>query len=198
MVNYHYRCDCCKAEWIEGDGHALQLDDGSIIGLPHPGEGSVSGKYGYSMSRASWEGRLLRGEPRLCSTCGKVGYSFVRSEYDLHDSGCMIAGGGFVCTIVPTYFVGKSLREDVGLPLPGTVWLITLLLVAWIAVGVISQQVRKLAIHMHIRRRAPLPQPSCLCPTPSFGEPYALPEDQFIVCPGCHQRAGRYYQGSIS
>jgi hypothetical protein len=67
-------CKKCGVQqlWLS-DTLALQLDDGKLICLPHPGESWQCEKHGLTIAMASQRGRLFRETFYVCRHCGKRG-----------------------------------------------------------------------------------------------------------------------------
>src|SRR5437763_16521519 len=67
-------CSNCGTRrfWLS-DTISLQLDDGRLVCLPHPGERFECHTYGLSLGQASARGRLYRETFYVCRTCGRGG-----------------------------------------------------------------------------------------------------------------------------
>ena len=68
-------CDACgdSRGYISG-AEALQLDDGSLAFLRHPGESTDCEKHGLTRYQASRRGRLFYADFALCRRCGGESY----------------------------------------------------------------------------------------------------------------------------
>jgi hypothetical protein len=84
-----------------GGGHtlpegylAVQLDSGELIRLPHPVEGLVLQRHGFTWTQAGNQGRLFRVTFQICSQCG-----LLHEERQIHDPryGC---GASFVVAAI--------------------------------------------------------------------------------------------------
>ena len=67
-------CSACGVRrlWIS-DTFSLQLDDGSLKCLPHPGERGACEREGLTLAQASRRGRLYRETFYVCHHCGRMG-----------------------------------------------------------------------------------------------------------------------------
>lgn len=73
------RCTACGRESpLLSDGLALQLDDGSLRHLPHPGEERACRESGLTLQQASERGRLFDREFLVCRRCGGRSETIVR------------------------------------------------------------------------------------------------------------------------
>ncbi|HEX5244146.1 MAG TPA: hypothetical protein VFW23_12860 [Tepidisphaeraceae bacterium] len=57
---------------------SLQLDDGQLVCLRHPGESFACEKYGLTLGQASKRGRLYLEEFYVCRNCGRDGQTIVK------------------------------------------------------------------------------------------------------------------------
>ncbi|MFT3788801.1 MAG: hypothetical protein QM770_21960 [Tepidisphaeraceae bacterium] len=68
----HIKCDDCGQEsLLLTDGLSVQLDDGSLKHLRHPGEGRDCENLGLTLAQAASRGRLFHNEYSICRSCGE-------------------------------------------------------------------------------------------------------------------------------
>lgn len=72
---------CDLRSFLLSDGLALQLDDGKLRFLPHPGEGDSCEKYGLKLHDASDRGRLFQQDYVICRNCGGHGARTKPAKY---------------------------------------------------------------------------------------------------------------------
>lgn len=84
---------------------SLQLDDGQLVCLRHPGESFACEKYGLTLGQASKRGRLYREEFYVCRNCGRDGET-IQTEFEVDSEivsvrSVMKWGWGSALLIVP-------------------------------------------------------------------------------------------------
>ena len=125
-------CSNCgtKRFWLS-DTISLQLDDGRLICLPHPGERYACEQEGLTLEHASERGRLYREMFYVCRNCGKDGETIekriVEDSATFTVRGAMIWGWGSAAVIVPfLLWVGwRQAAAVIGATLvasPGITW----------------------------------------------------------------------------
>ena len=68
---YTARCSACGDRFGAVDrGLAVQLDDGSLVRLPHPTESHALEAAGFTWKRAQDQARLVRCDSLVCKLCG--------------------------------------------------------------------------------------------------------------------------------
>src|SRR5687768_9151555 len=100
-------CSHCGASrfWLS-DTMTLQLDDGQLKCLPHPGERYECEREGLTLAQASDRGRLYRETFYVCRNCGTDGGT-IETQQASDDSltfsvrGAMIWGWGSAAVVVP-------------------------------------------------------------------------------------------------
>src|SRR5678816_2741719 len=101
-------CSTCGARrfWLS-DTMSLQLDDGRLECLPHPGERATCESKGLTLAQASDRGRLYRETFFVCRHCGRDGVTIEKQT--VHDDppltfsvhGAMKWGWGSAAIVVP-------------------------------------------------------------------------------------------------
>jgi len=73
-------CSNCAVQrfWLSHT-FSLQLDDGHLVCLPHPGETWNCEKYGLTLGQASKRGRLYRETFYVCRNCGREGQTIEKA-----------------------------------------------------------------------------------------------------------------------
>ena len=116
-------CSSCgiRQFWLS-DSLSLQLDDGRLICLPHPGEGRMCEQEGLTLAQASRRGRLFRETFFVCRNCGRMGEVIekqpARADGELFPTvsvrGAMKRGWGTAVIVVP-FFVWIGWLEAAGI-----------------------------------------------------------------------------------
>jgi len=92
--------------WLS-DTLSLQMDDGRLKCLPHPGECDACEDEGLTLGQASERGRLYRETFYVCRNCGREGETIVKELADDRDpfkcsvSGAIKWGWGSAVIVVP-------------------------------------------------------------------------------------------------
>lgn len=73
-----------KRFWLS-DTLSLQLDDGQLVCLPHPGESWNCEKYGLTLGQASKRGRLYRETFYVCRNCGRDGQT-IEKQFEVNST----------------------------------------------------------------------------------------------------------------
>lgn len=116
-------CSSCgiRQFWLS-DSLSLQLDDGRLICLPHPGERWMCEQEGLTLAQASRRGRLFRETFFVCRNCGRMGeviekqpgYSDGEPFPTVSVRGAMKWGWGTAVIVVP-FFVWMGWLEAAGI-----------------------------------------------------------------------------------
>jgi DNA-directed RNA polymerase subunit RPC12/RpoP len=102
-------CPTCGEErfWLS-DTASLQLDDGRLKCLPHPGERSACENEGLTLAQASERGRLYRETFYVCRNCGRDGETIEKQtvkpwadETTFTVRGAMNWGWGSAAFVIP-------------------------------------------------------------------------------------------------
>ena len=87
MRSYSVSCvgtcsDCGTRRFLLSDTMSLQLNNGLLKCLPHPGESWSCEKFGLTLGQASKRGRLFRETFYICRNCGQPGETIETQVYN--------------------------------------------------------------------------------------------------------------------
>ena len=125
-------CASCGATrfWLS-DTLSLQLDDGKLECLPHPGERWACESHGLTLAQASARGRLYREMFYVCRHCGREGQTIEKRKVHDRDTftvrGAMKWGWGSAVIVIPflawmRWWQGVTVIGTTLLALPAIYW----------------------------------------------------------------------------
>jgi hypothetical protein len=165
---------------------ALEIHDGTLIRLHHPGETHELKDHGYTWETAARSGRLLSVHLKVCADCGTINEE---GEVSNEGWGC---GPGLIIAIAVLLLMKFLVHVN---------WLISIpvsIVVGFLATMAVSEVSPKYTRLRWRRKNADLKVTSCLACNGKTFIPIYKAEGKPQMCPHCHTRNMQYTCGGIS